>query len=122
MHLLMDEIERAGFNDNCCFAIRLSLDEAITNAVRHGNGLNPDLKATIDYEITDEHFRITISDQGPGFVPEKVPDPTLDENLDRPCGRGLMLMRAYMTHVEFNAKGNAVTLVKRRDCKLPHAD
>lgn len=121
MHRIMNDVQAAGFTESAQFAIRLALDEAITNAVRHGNRLNPELKVTIDYRIDDELFLITVQDQGPGFKPENVPDPTLEENLERPCGRGIMLMRAYMTEVDYSPTGNTVRLVKRRDCRLPQA-
>jgi anti-sigma regulatory factor (Ser/Thr protein kinase) len=59
-------------------------------------------------------FRIQIRDEGRGFNHRAVPDPTDPENLERPTGRGLWLIRHYMHEVRFNAKGNAVTLVRRR--------
>ena len=56
---------------------------------------------------------MTITDQGSGFDPNDVPDPTVEENLQKPTGRGIMLMRAYMDEVRFNEKGNQVHMVKR---------
>ncbi len=55
---------------------------------------------------------IWVKDEGAGFNPKTVPDPTLDENLNKPHGRGLMLMRAYMDEVGFNEAGNEVRMVK----------
>jgi serine/threonine-protein kinase RsbW len=55
-----------------------------------------------------------VTDEGPGFRLDDVPDPTADENLQRPCGRGLMLIRAYMDEVSFNETGNEITMVKRK--------
>jgi serine/threonine-protein kinase RsbW len=57
---------------------------------------------------------VEIEDRGPGFDPGAVPDPTLEQNLEIPSGRGLMLMRAYMTSVTFNPAGNRVRLLYRR--------
>ena len=57
---------------------------------------------------------IEVVDQGPGFDPDMVPDPTCDENLEKPCGRGILLMRSYMSQVEFNSQGNCVTMEKLR--------
>jgi serine/threonine-protein kinase RsbW len=61
-----------------------------------------------------QKVRIEIEDQGEGFHPADVPDPTADENLERPCGRGIMLMRAFMTSITFNPSGNCVILEKVR--------
>ncbi len=60
-------------------------------------------------------MRIIIEDEGNGFRPEDVPDPTEDENLEKPCGRGIMLMRAFLSVVEYNERGNRVVLEKNRN-------
>jgi serine/threonine-protein kinase RsbW len=69
----------------------------------------------ITYSVHAERFDIHIVDEGTGFNPVDVPDPTAPENLERPCGRGLMLMRHYMSEVYFSPAGNSV-----RMCKFPH--
>jgi serine/threonine-protein kinase RsbW len=111
-----------GYDERCLFAIRLSVDEAVTNAIRHGNRQDPDKQVTIEYDVDPVRCKITICDEGPGFAPEDLPDPTAVENLVRTHGRGVMLMSAYMTEVAFNDRGNCVTLVKTRDCPKPVAD
>jgi serine/threonine-protein kinase RsbW len=58
---------------------------------------------------------VEVEDQGPGFNPSDIPDPTAIENLEKPGGRGIMLMRAFMTRVEYVGKGNQVVLEKHRD-------
>ena len=65
-------------------------------------------------QIDENEASFTITDEGPGFHLSEVPDPTADENLERPCGRGLMLIRAFMDEVSYNESGNQVRLVKRR--------
>jgi len=55
-----------------------------------------------------------VRDEGPGFDPSALPDPTDPENLLKPCGRGVMLIRTFMDQVNFSAKGNEITMVKRR--------
>jgi serine/threonine-protein kinase RsbW len=94
------------------FGIRLALDEAIVNAIKHGNAFHPEKTVRVNCLISDELFRCEIEDQGPGFCLADVPDPTEDENLDRPCGRGIMLMRSFMSKIEYNASGNKVLLEK----------
>ena len=119
---ILADVNNAGFADKAVFAIRLALDEALANAVRHGNGSDPQKQVQVDWSINDEAFTITVEDEGEGFDPHAVPDCTLDENLTLPSGRGVMLMKAYMSEVTFNDRGNRVTLVKRRDCDLPEDD
>ncbi len=117
---VIEQMEPLGYSQTAQFAVRLALDEAMANAIRHGNNNDPTKHVTIEYHITEEQLQISICDEGDGFKPEQVPDPTLDENLERPCGRGVMLMNAYMTKVTFNDKGNCVTMIKRKDCPLPY--
>lgn len=117
---IVSAVEAAGFRRECVFAIRLALDEALANAVKHGNAGDPTKTVTVTMDVNPQRAVISVEDEGSGFVPCDLPDPTADENLSRPCGRGVMLMNAYMTHVEFNKRGNRVTLTKFYDCKLPH--
>jgi len=113
---VQDEIEVAlkanQFTEKEIFGIRLALEEALVNAIKHGNNLDKSKKVHIAYGVRPERFDIRIMDEGPGFDPEDVPDPTADENLERPSGRGLMLMRQFMTRIEYSAKGNLVVLEK----------
>src|SRR4051812_18258874 len=78
------------------FGIRLALEEALVNAIKHGNQLDRTKSVLVAYRLLPDRFEVHIRDEGPGFDPTDVPDPTDIENLDRPCGRGLMLMRHYM--------------------------
>ncbi len=117
---IIDAVKDHGYSDDAIFAIRLALDEAISNAVRHGNKSDPAKPVHIDYHVDADAATIAIEDQGHGFHPDCLPDPTADENLEKPCGRGVMLIQAYMTEVSYNERGNRVTMVKRRHCTLPH--
>jgi len=100
------------FSDHEIFGIKLALEEALINAIKHGNQMERSKKVHIVYRVQPENFEIHITDEGPGFDPNGVPDPTAVENLERPSGRGLMLMRHYMTEVSFNACGNSVRMCK----------
>jgi serine/threonine-protein kinase RsbW len=111
--------EEHGYDQSQVFGIKLALEEALTNAIKHGNAFDESKFVHVEYEVDSERLKVTVCDEGPGFHPETVPDPTLDENLNRPCGRGVMLMQCYMTDVSFNEAGTCVTMVKRRDCRLP---
>ena len=89
--------------------------EAIVNAIKHGNQLDTSKRVFVKYHVSHERFEIHIKDEGPGFDPMDVPDPMAPENLERECGRGLLLMKHYMTEVKFHAPGNAVSMVKVRE-------
>lgn len=101
-----------GVSEAEAFSIRLALEEALVNAVKHGNQMDRSKKVRVCYRLLTDRFEAQITDEGDGFDPEDVPDPTAVENLERPCGRGLMLMRYYMTRVEYNERGNSVSMVK----------
>ncbi len=108
---LMFAVERAGYAKPSRFAIKLAFEEAIMNAFHHGHkGLDENLEIRVEYAVAPGEVLIVVEDQGPGFDPDSIPDPTLDENLALPSGRGIMLMRAYMTEVAHNASGNRVEL------------
>lgn len=100
------------FADHDLFAIKLALEEALVNAVKHGNKLDPSKRVTVQYRCTPERLDVSIEDQGAGFKPCEVPDCTAEENLEVNHGRGILLMRAYMSNVVYNARGNKVSLTK----------
>lgn len=107
-------LERLGYPDAARFAVRLAMEEALTNAFHHGHkGLPPDETVRMEYRATPDQIEIIVEDKGPGFNPNDVPDPTRDENLEIPTGRGLLLMRAYMAEVEYLGRGNRVRMVYR---------
>jgi len=122
--------------------IGMALDEALVNAMHHGNlevdsslrdgengtryyeeiqarkDIEPyvNRRVRIEAEFSDKHICVQISDDGPGFDPHKVPDPTAESNLHKVSGRGLFLIRSFMDQVAHNAAGNQITLTKlRRD-------
>jgi anti-sigma regulatory factor (Ser/Thr protein kinase) len=99
---------------NQVFHARLALEEALVNAFDHGNGGDPTKVVNVWWRVAHDEIEAMIEDEGTGFDPAGVPDPREPENLGLPCGRGLLLMRACMTSVSYNATGNRVTLYKRR--------
>ena len=109
---ILDEAARHGYDDSSMFGIRLALEEGLNNAIKHGNRYDPTKAITVCYEVDAGRVAVTIADEGVGFDPCSVPDPTADENLEKPCGRGLMLIRAYMDEVRFNERGNQIHMVK----------
>jgi serine/threonine-protein kinase RsbW len=105
----------ARFPDHDIFAIRLALEEALVNAIKHGNQMDKAKAVRVAYHVCPDRFEVQITDEGPGFDPCDVPDPTAPENLERPCGRGLLLMRHYMTEVAYHDRGRAVRMAKVRN-------
>ena len=121
--------------------VGVALDESLLNAMHHGNleidstlrdqgdgsGYQKaiaqrnqespfrDRKVKLDAKISSDEIKLSIADEGPGFLPETVPDPTSSENLHKPSGRGLLLIRTFMSEVKHNETGNAITMIKRRD-------
>lgn len=112
---ILDELEELGYTEKERFGIRLALEEALVNAVKHGHRGDTSKTVRVRYQASMVQFMVEIEDQGPGFVPARVPDPLLPENLERPSGRGVLLMEHYMTWVRYNDRGNRVTLCKMRD-------
>src|SRR4029450_4713295 len=112
---VQEEIERlvrTAFEEHEAFAIKMAVEEALVNAIKHGNQMDPEKFVRGNYTLRSERFEVRITDEGPGFNPEDVPDPTAPENLERPCGRGLLLMRHYMNHIEYLGTGNIVVMSK----------
>jgi serine/threonine-protein kinase RsbW len=103
-----------GYGRKDIFAVSLALHEAAGNAFRHGNRSDPRKTIHIRYLVTVAEVLLEVEDQGRGFDPEQVPDPITEPYLDRPGGRGLFLVRTYMTWVSFNPEGNRVTLCRQR--------
>jgi serine/threonine-protein kinase RsbW len=94
------------------FSIKLALEEALINAIKHGNQMDRSKCVRVSYRVLPDRFEVHVTDEGTGFDPADVPDPTAVENLERPCGRGLMLMRHYMSEVAFSGRGNCVVMSK----------
>jgi serine/threonine-protein kinase RsbW len=111
---LAAEMAGLGYARRDCLGVGLALEEAVVNGLRHGNRGDPARRVRVRYRVTSGGVLAEVEDEGPGFDPALVPDPTLPENLDRPCGRGLFLMRHYLDRVSFCGRGNRVVLYKRR--------
>jgi len=107
-------LQERGNDADAMFAIRLCLEEALVNGFRHGNRFQPGLVVRFWATISEDEATFEVEDEGEGFDPAGVPDPTAEENLEIPSGRGVMLMRAYMSEVEYLGAGNRMRMVFRR--------
>ena len=110
---LLEEVARFHYSEPATFAIKLAVEEAVTNAIKHGNKFDPRKLVELTFDVGPRRTIVMVADQGDGFDPSCLDDPTLDENLEKPTGRGVMLMHAYMDEVQYNEKGNQVRMVKR---------
>lgn len=108
-----------GYRREDVFAFRLCLEEALVNAVKHGHGYDPEKAVVVRCQVTPSEALADVEDEGPGFDLAGVPDSLAPENWDRPSGRGLLLMRRYLSWVRYNERGNRVTLCRRRSASGP---
>jgi serine/threonine-protein kinase RsbW len=109
---VMQDVNAAGFDEETIFAIRISLEEAIVNAIRHGNRMDASKQVHIESQVSRGRCEITVEDEGTGFERKRIPDPTSTENLCRPNGRGILLIESYMTNVRWERGGRRVWMVK----------
>ena len=108
---------RLGISDEAAFRIDMAVREAVTNAVLHGNRQDEEKVVDINLKSSPEAVEISVHDQGPGFNPEEVPDPTVQENILKASGRGIFFMRTFMDEVDWLIRpdgGTTVRMVKRR--------
>ena len=110
---ILDWLKEQQYPTHDLFGVRLALEEGLMNAIKHGNQRDASKTVRVYCEISDTRAYIEIEDQGEGFDPTAVPDPTAEENLDKISGRGLFLMRQYMTLVEYRDRGRLLVLEKR---------
>ena len=109
-----DALEAHGYGEGAMFAMRLALEEAIVNAFRHGNRSDPAKVVFFRCAVDGVEAAFEVEDQGPGFDPRTIPDPTEDEKIEIPSGRGVMLIKAYMTEVEYVPPGNLLRMTYRK--------
>jgi serine/threonine-protein kinase RsbW len=110
---ILDAAVKHGFKEHCLFAIKIALEEALVNAIKHGNKLDPRKRVTIEAAITGKKAEICIEDEGPGFDRSQVPDPLAEENLEKSSGRGILLIESYMSQVTWDRGGRRLTMVKK---------
>jgi serine/threonine-protein kinase RsbW len=110
-------VSRSGVSDDAAFGIDMAVREAVTNAVVHGNGQDEEKLVGIVLKSSPEAVEISVHDQGSGFNPTEVPDPTAEENILKTSGRGIFFMRSFMDEVDWFLPpegGTTVRMLKRR--------
>jgi serine/threonine-protein kinase RsbW len=108
---LMEKGREVGFDyDRLRLNFRVGLTEALANAMLYGNCRDPRKRVRVEAVLTPMEIKVQVTDEGRGFDPAAVLDPTLPANRVRPGGRGIYLIRQLMDHVEFNERGNSITM------------
>lgn len=111
---VLDAARRREYPEASQFAVRLAIEEALANAIKHGHRDDPSKVVRMDWSVDEKRIRLSVQDEGPGFDPDSLPDPTAPEFIERPHGRGVMLMRAYMTTVQYEDGGRRLLMVYTR--------
>lgn len=112
LDVLLAKLGTVGWPPKHLFGIRLALEEALVNAIKHGNKNDPKRKVSFSSTVTRDKVTFEIQDEGAGFDPDALPDPTAPENVELPGGRGWYLMKKYMTRVTYWREKRMVVLEK----------
>lgn len=116
---VLEQIGRLGWDGRDYFGVQMTLEETLTNAIRHGNHCDASKRVRVECKASGERFWLRVGDEGVGYSPERVPDCTKDENLEAFGGRGMALINAYMAGVSFNDAGNEITVQTHRGYRPP---
>ncbi|MCX5681186.1 MAG: ATP-binding protein [Candidatus Omnitrophica bacterium] len=108
----VEKIKDLAFSSAQLFQIKLCLEEAIANAVCHGNQLNLELPVEISLRVNQDSLEIDVVSQGEGFDFRKVDDPTKDKNMAKLNGRGIFLIKKNMDQVSFFDEGRGIKMIK----------
>jgi serine/threonine-protein kinase RsbW len=112
---LMTELEKAAWDGRDLFHVRMAVEEAVVNAIEHGNKRDASKTVQLDFRVSPELCYIDIIDQGEGFDPASLRDCTDEEFVDKPRGRGVMLIKELMSEAVYNEKGNRLTMLRKRN-------
>lgn len=114
---LRQHLKRLDWPENDKFAILIAMEEALMNAVKHGNQYDESKSVDLKIELNQNDFYARIGDDGDGFNLNDVPDPCEDCNLEKPSGRGVALIKNFVDHVAYNDSGNVIEFQKQRSSK-----
>ena len=117
VHRLISEASSAfGLSEDMAYWMELTISESVINAIRHGNQFDPTKIARLAISFDGENVEVIVEDQGEGFNLEELADPTKAENLLKPCGRGILIIRSFMDEVSLSPKeggGMRLHMLKR---------
>ena len=109
---VIDELRSLGTHEGLIFDIQVAMEEALRNAMIHGNKFDPQKKVSVEAEVVGGKVRVCVEDEGAGFVSSNVPDPTDEENILKTSGRGVYMINHLMDEVKYENGGRRVVMVK----------
>jgi len=107
-----DELRSLGTHEGLIFDIQVAMEEALRNAMIHGNKFDPQKKVSVEAEVVGGKVRVCVEDEGAGFVSSNVPNPTDEENILKTSGRGVYMINHLMDEVKYENGGRRVVMVK----------
>lgn len=114
--VIQSTLEQIGVESDQSHWLVMSVREAVINAILHGNREDSTKRVLVEVDLEGPDFVVRIEDEGEGFDPDSLPDPTAPENLLRPSGRGIFMMRQFADSIEYSfpsKRGTVVTMRKR---------
>ncbi len=114
LETFLQALKDAGWDGRDYFHVQMASEEALVNAVTHGNKESPDKQVEIEFYISPDLVNMRIKDEGAGFKPESLPDPRSEDRVDMVHGRGVWLIREMMSEVRYLGCGNEVVMIRRR--------
>ena len=112
---VLAQMAECGYSETDLFSVKVAIEEALANALLHGHQADKSRDIEVAWKVDNNAVEISVQDQGRGYDPKMVPDPTADENLALPSGRGVAMMHSFMDDVQINEKGNKVTMVRHSE-------
>jgi len=109
---VIDELRSLGTHEGLIFDIQVAMEEALRNAMIHGNKFDPQKKVSVEAEVVGGKVRVCVEDEGAGFVSSNVPNPTDEENILKTSGRGVYMINHLMDEVKYENGGRRVVMVK----------
>jgi serine/threonine-protein kinase RsbW len=114
LETFLQALRDAGWEGRDYFHVQMASEEALVNAVTHGNQQSPDKRVEIEFYLSPQQVNLRIKDEGKGFNVEALPDPRSEERLEMVHGRGVLLIRQMMSDVRYVGSGNEVIMTRRR--------
>jgi len=112
IHGFLKKIKHLSLGRDDIFSIKLALEEALVNAIKHGNKMNPGIAVEFRADIQDNRLTLQVSDKGDGFDFKSIPDPTAQDRLVKTSGRGIFLIKKLMDEVDFSDCGRTIKMIK----------
>ncbi|MDR1270362.1 MAG: ATP-binding protein [Planctomycetaceae bacterium] len=109
---VMEQVKLIGWSNKEEFAVNMALEEALVNAIQHGNDSDPAKQVRFSCRLNDQRIYVRIEDEGSGFNPNTIPDPTDPEHIMIASGRGVLLIKNFVSRIQWNEKGNVLEFEK----------